>query len=68
MLRFDRIRCSTQLGRYGTASSGMFACCGVRPPFFRLHDQARADDVLPLVAAALGNRLYVIAGQLAAEK
>ncbi|MCY1379930.1 hypothetical protein D9M69_676970 [compost metagenome] len=30
MLRFDRIRCSIQLGRYGTASNGMCACCGVR--------------------------------------
>ena len=30
MLRLDRIRCSIQLGRYGTASSGMPACCGVR--------------------------------------
>src|SRR3546814_6775149 len=27
MLRLERIRCSTQLGRKGTASSGIDACC-----------------------------------------
>ena len=36
MLRLDRIRCSIQLGRYGTASSGMPACCGVRLPLREL--------------------------------
>ena len=36
MLRFDRIRCSIQLGRKGTASSGMPACCGVRLPLREL--------------------------------
>src|SRR5574337_2181917 len=37
MLRLERIRCSTQLGRYGTASSGMLTSCWVRLLFFRLH-------------------------------
>src|SRR5690606_12494508 len=36
MLRLERIRCSTQLGRKGTASSGIDACCGVRPPLREL--------------------------------
>jgi hypothetical protein len=36
MFRFDRIRCSIQLGRYGTASSGIPACCGVLLPLREL--------------------------------
>ena len=46
----------------------MPASAGVRPPLRRLQRDAAGDDVLPVLAAALGDRHDVVEGQLAGRE
>ena len=65
--RFDNSSHSAVSGAYGTASSGMRACSGVREPLRRLHGPHAvatfSHTVLPHVGPTVRARHHVIAGQ-----